>query len=108
MTTILFNQDLPSPARQQGAPTSLMRCCRGCVFHSAPLLLGKPFHLCILPPDCGPPVDHDDGSLWHDEDRDGRTYLGTSCDVMRRMGAACGPRASMWLDAQAAEKACRP
>jgi hypothetical protein len=81
--------------------TSPARSCRGCVFHSAPVLLGKAFHLCILPPDCAPPFDHDDNAHWNQEDHDSRTYLGTSCDVMRRMGAACGPHAAMWLDAQA-------
>lgn len=76
--------------------------CLDCVFHTMPADLGGRIHLCILPPDCAPAVQHDDGDDgWRDREADGRTYLGTSCDVMRRMGAACGPHAAMWLDAQA-------
>jgi hypothetical protein len=76
--------------------------CLDCVFHTMPADLGGRIHLCILPPDCAPPVQHaHDDDAWRDHDVDGRTYLGTSCDVMRRMGAACGPRAAMWLDAHA-------
>ncbi len=54
-------------------------------------------HLCTLPPDCAPAAASDEADDWHDRDVEGRTYLGTSCDVMRRMGAACGPHAAMWL-----------
>lgn len=78
--------------------TSLIRSCRGCVFHSMPAELGGQIHLCILPPDYAPPASPPDDDPWHDRDREGRTYLGTSCDVMRRRNAACGPHASMRLD----------
>lgn len=55
-------------------------------------------HLCHLPPECAPPLPEGDDDDWRDDDRDieGREYLGTFCDVMRRMGALCGPRAAMW------------
>jgi hypothetical protein len=82
------------------------RSCLGCVFHNAPILLDTALHLCILPPDCAPPSEHDHDANWLDEDNPGRTYLGTSCDVMRRMGAACGPHAAMWLDARARPASC--
>jgi hypothetical protein len=87
------------PWRCNTMPTD--RSCLDCVFHSAPILLGEPMHLCILPPDCAPLAERDDDFHWHDEDNWDRTYLGTSCDVMRRMGAACGPRAAMWCSADA-------
>lgn len=77
------------------------RSCLGCLFHSKPILWGEPMYLCILPPDCAPPVERDDDFHWHDEDNQDRTHLGTSCDVMRRMGAACGPRAAMWCGTDA-------
>jgi hypothetical protein len=75
--------------------------CLNCVFHSSPAELGGRFHLCILPPDCAPPAAADDDDHWHDQEVESRTYLGTSCDVMRRMGAACGPHAAMWCEADA-------
>lgn len=81
--------------------TSVIRSCRRCVFHSMPAELGEQIHLCTLPPDCAPPTAHQDDDHWHDRDVEGCTYLGTSCDVMRRRDAACGPHASMWLDAHA-------
>jgi hypothetical protein len=86
------------PRRPTTTPTQ--RSCLGCVFHSAPVLLGEPMHLCILPPDCAPPANRDDDLHGHD-DNSHRIYLGTSCDVMRRMGAACGPDAACWRSASA-------
>ena len=75
------------------------KTCLDCVFHTSPDELGGLFHLCILPPDCAPPARRDEDDDWHDRDVEGRTYLGTNCDVMRRMGAACGPHAAMWCSA---------
>lgn len=77
------------------------KTCLDCMFHTSPDELGGRFHLCILPPDCAPPPVRDDEDYWHDREVEGRTYLGTSCDVMRRMGAACGPQAAMWCSAHA-------
>jgi hypothetical protein len=56
-------------------------------------------HLCHLPPECAPPLPEGaEGDPHYDWERDheDREYLGTLCDVMRRMGATCGPRAAMW------------
>ena len=72
------------------------RSCIDCVFHTMPAELGGQFHLCTLPPDCAPPAAHDDDEDGFDREAEGRVYLGTSCDVMRRKGAACGPHAAMW------------
>jgi hypothetical protein len=77
--------------------TPRTKTCLDCVFHTMPAELEGRVHLCILPPDCAPPAASDEDDGWHDRDVEGRIYLGTSCDVMRRMGAACGPRAAMWL-----------
>lgn len=54
--------------------------------------------LCHLPPECVPPLPEGAEEDARDDERDaeGREYLGTLCDVMRRMGALCGPRAAMW------------
>jgi len=73
------------------------RSCVGCVFHIMPAELGGDVHLCLLPPDCAPAHAHIEDE--RGDEVEGRTYLGTSCDVMRRMGAACGPHAAMRLDA---------
>jgi hypothetical protein len=80
--------------------TYTARPCIGCVFYSAPFE-GVQIHLYILPPDCAPPLARDEKDYWHEREAEGRTYLGTSCEVMRRMGAACGPHAAMSLDAHA-------
>lgn len=57
-------------------------------------------HLCHLPPECAPPrpdnAEDDPHDDWERENEGSFEYLGTSCDVMRRMGAMCGPRAAMW------------
>lgn len=66
------------------------KTCLDCVFHTSPDELGGRFHLCILPPDCAPPTVRDDEDSWHDRDVEGRTYLGTRCDVMRRLRSPCG------------------
>gem|GEM_PF-1435168 len=94
-------------APEAGRMTSTVRSCLGCVFHNATAILDGYLHLCILPPDCAPPHEHgNDDDWWCDRETEGRIYLGTSCDVMRRMGAACGPHAAMWLDAHASPAAC--
>lgn len=77
------------------------KTCLDCVFHTIPDELDGQFHLCILPPDCALSTAQEEEDYWHDQDIEGRTYLGTNCDVMRRMGAACGPHAAMWRSADA-------
>jgi len=80
--------------------SALTRSCRDCTFHVSPAELGDRFHLCTLPPDCAPPAIRDmDGDGDHG-DGEGRIYLGTSCHVMRRRGAACGPHAALWCCVQ--------
>jgi len=74
--------------------------CLDCVFHASPAELGDRFHLCTLPPDCAPPAAREPDDAWRDRD-EGWTYLGTSCHVMRRRGAVCGPDAAMWRRANA-------
>ena len=78
--------------------TPAERSCLTCVFHTLPAELGGDVHLCRLPPDCAPLADRDEDDQ-EDGDATDRTYLGTGCDVMRRMGAACGPHAVFWLAA---------
>ena len=75
--------------------TTDLKRCAACQFH---LLLGDGIHLCTLPPECAPPVSDDDVDADHWRDREERmtTYVGTSCDVMRRMGALCGPHGHLW------------
>ena len=71
--------------------------CRGCQFHALLPLLGGKLHLCTLPPDCAPmraTREEDANLLACDEPL--CTYMGTSCHVMRRPGALCGPHAAMW------------
>lgn len=82
--------------------TSAKPSCRGCQFHTLLSVLGGTLHLCTLPPDCAPLT------ATRDEETDGlgceeplRTYVGTSCHVMRRPGALCGPQAAMWRRADA-------
>lgn len=57
-------------------------------------------HLCHLPTDCAPPLPADEEADrhrdWERENEGHFEYLGTSCDVMRRMDALCGPHAFMW------------
>lgn len=72
------------------------KTCLDCVFHTYLNELGGRFHLCTLPRDCAPPATQEEDDAGDDRDVDGRTYLGTSCDVMRRMGALCGPHGTMW------------
>jgi len=70
--------------------------CIDCVSHRPLEVLDSVIHLCALPAYCAPPTEHDDADHWRDiEDRQS-DYQGTSCDVMRRMGAMCGPRATLW------------
>lgn len=68
--------------------------CTACQFHQP---FGEHSHLCTLPPECAPPqTDDDDTDHWRDREERKSTYVGTSCDVMRRMGAMCGPRGHLW------------
>lgn len=78
------------------------KSCLECV-HYRPLCEGDGRvvgHLCHLPPECAPPLpegaEDDARDVGYERDTEGWEYLGTSCDVMRRMGALCGPRAAMW------------
>ena len=75
--------------------------CRDCRFHRLLPPLGSKIHLCTLPPNCAGTMTHapySDGVDWEDQQR---TYLGTSCHVMRRSGAVCGPHATLWCSANA-------
>lgn len=74
--------------------------CLDCVFYASPAELGDRLHLCMLPPDCARPVVRESNDEGHDRGAEGRTYLGTSCHVMRRKGAVCGPHAAMWRSAR--------
>lgn len=70
--------------------------CQTCQFY---LLFDGVIHLCTLPSECAPQVPaDDDGTLDHCRDAEERksAYVGTDCDVMRRMDAFCGPRARLW------------
>jgi hypothetical protein len=80
--------------------TSTKPSCRGCQFHAPLAFLGSTLHLCTLPPDCAPmraTREEETDLLACDEAL--RTYVGTSCHVMRRPGALCGPHAAMWRSA---------
>lgn len=78
--------------------TTSPRTCATCRFHTR--LEDSKFLLCTLPPECAPtPTDaEDDAYHWRDREEMMATYIGTSCDVMRRMGAMCGPRGNLWTD----------
>lgn len=79
--------------------------CRGCQFHLLLPVLGGEIHLCMLPPDCAPPStthDHDiNGHAWEEQPR---SYVGTSCHVMRSKGAVCGPYAALWRRADTSQR----
>lgn len=76
--------------------TSHKPSCRGCQFHLLLAALGGEIHLCTLPPDCAPAHLTPDTFIdWHDCEEQHRSYVGTSCHVMRRRGAVCGPHATM-------------
>lgn len=68
--------------------------CSTCAHHK--LLEGTGFLLCDLPPDCAPRQDDDEAMSWRYRDDMMVTYFGTDCDVMRHMGALCGPLGKMW------------
>ena len=75
--------------------------CRGCQFHALLSLLGGTLHLCTLPPDCAPMrTTREEDADWLRCDEPLRAYMGTSCHVMRRPGALCGPLATMWRRAE--------
>lgn len=78
--------------------TTDLKHCATCQSHR---LLGDTFHLCTLPPDCAPPAsDGDfDADSWRDSDVRMAAYVGTACEVMRRMGALCGPHGHLWSPA---------
>lgn len=69
-----------------------LKHCASCRFHA---LLAGVIHACTLPPDCAPTLREEDADGARPE-IDLATYAGTSCDVMRRMGALCGPRGNLW------------
>lgn len=63
--------------------------------------IGVTGHLCTLPPECMPPPATDEEAEERAEaaerqDEGASEHVGTICDVMRRMGATCGPRATLW------------
>lgn len=69
--------------------------CATCAFHTR--LPGSRFLLCTLPSECAPVlpnIDPDDD--WRDREDRLQAYIGTNCDVMRKMGGSCGPRGAMW------------
>jgi hypothetical protein len=77
--------------------TSTKPSCRGCQFHAPLALLGGTLHLCTLPPDCAPMrATRDEDADRSAREESLRTYVGTSCHVMRRPGALCGPHSAMW------------
>lgn len=73
------------------------KSCVDCISHR---LIGKAVHLCALPPECLPPLNEEEAGELADMDErisEGDSeYVGASCDRMRSMGAACGPRAALW------------
>lgn len=78
--------------------TTDLKHCAVCQFHR---LLGGDIHLCTLPPYCAPPMPDDgvDRDAWLHSEACLSLYVGTACDVMRRMGALCGPRGRLWSPA---------
>ncbi|WP_199098983.1 hypothetical protein [Dyella sp. ASV21] len=68
--------------------------CSTCRFHTT--LGDSSYLLCTLPPECAPAHQTDPDDDWRDREDRMASYLGIDCDVMRRMGAICGPRGHMW------------
>lgn len=70
------------------------KSCLDCLHY---VRFGVTGHLCTLPPECAPlpPVGSQETDPV-DAAAEDRHYVGTVCDVMRRMGALCGPRAALW------------
>lgn len=70
-----------------------LKHCAACQFHR---LFNGRLHLCTLPPACVPVTTADSDEQWFDREDRMAEYIGTWCDVMRRMGATCGPTGTLW------------
>jgi len=94
-----MNQPQPTASTSPRAFTPLPPVsCTTCAFHLLYAVAGGTLHLCTLPSECAPlsPISDDDADHWRDQEDRLSAYLGTSCDVMRRMGALCGPWGALW------------
>lgn len=67
--------------------------CATCHFHTH---WHNCIHLCRLPPECAPPCADEDTYDSREREERQSTYVGTDCDVMRSMHAACGPHGNLW------------
>ena len=78
--------------------TTDLKHCATCRSHR---LLGGDIHICTLPPNCAPPIPNDvfDSEGWRNSEACLSLYVGTACEVMRRMGALCGPHGHLWSPA---------
>ena len=96
-----MNQHPPTASISLRARTPLPPVsCIVCAFHLLYAVAGGALHLCTLPPECAPPSPDRDDDADHGRAQEDHlsAYLGTACDVMRRMGALCGPHGTLWSD----------
>lgn len=69
------------------------KACAACASY---LRLGK-LHLCTLPIEAfGGLVDSQPDDDDFHADHDDVEHIGTSCDLVRRMGEICGPAGKLW------------